>query len=65
MFADTAPEVEELSSHVVLEVSPQGGHVGFVTGRMPFIADCWLEQRIPEWLATMKTDTGAAEKSNG
>jgi predicted alpha/beta-fold hydrolase len=43
------PGPDELSSHVVLELSEQGGHVGFVGGtpRHPIY---WLERRIPEHL---------------
>lgn len=58
MFAGTAPGVDELSSHIILEASLQGGHVGFVTGSIPFIANYWLEHRILDWLATIKANAG-------
>lgn len=50
MFADTAPEVTELSQHITLELSPDGGHVGFVSGPWPWRPQYWLEQRIPDFL---------------
>lgn len=50
MTEEVIPSVEELSSHVQLEVTPAGGHVGFVGGQNPFKPLYWLEQRIPEFL---------------
>ncbi|MGR9117340.1 MAG: hydrolase [Gammaproteobacteria bacterium] len=44
------PGYGELSSKVVLEVTRGGGHVGFVSGCIPFRPQYWLEQRIPEFL---------------
>lgn len=43
------PSVTEVSSTTFLEISEQGGHVGFVAGtiRKPIY---WLERRIPEFL---------------
>ncbi len=32
---------------VILEVYPSGGHVGFVSGNLPFRPRYWLDQRIP------------------
>ncbi|MCP3866907.1 MAG: hydrolase [Gammaproteobacteria bacterium] len=46
MWSQTIPQESELSSAVNLEVSEQGGHVGFVAGPHPFKADYWLERRI-------------------
>lgn len=50
MTADIIPDAEALSSHVMLEVAPSGGHVGFVSadtlGRPYF----WLERRLAEYL---------------
>lgn len=44
------PTVDELSSHVYLEVTGGGGHVGFIHGNIPFRPRYWLDQRIPEFI---------------
>ncbi len=44
------PEPNELSPQVQLELTQQGGHVGFISGSIPFRPAYWLEQRIPEFL---------------
>lgn len=59
MFPDVAPNAQELSANVRLELSRQGGHVGFVAGRWPWAAEYWLEQRIPAFLAAHWPDPGA------
>jgi predicted alpha/beta-fold hydrolase len=48
MSSDILPNEEELSSSITLEVSPNGGHVGFVAGsfREPVY---WLDDRIVEF----------------
>ena len=50
MTEEVLPQSEELSSHVLLEITAAGGHVGFVSGKNPFKPSYWLEQRIPEFL---------------
>ncbi len=50
MTPDVLPEADELSSHVTLEISRQGGHVGFISGGLPGVPVYWLDQRIPEFL---------------
>jgi uncharacterized protein len=50
MTEKAIPRKNELSDSVTLEVSPQGGHVGFVTGTWPWSARYWLDERIPEFL---------------
>lgn len=57
MFEDTVPGLDELSRHITFEASPKGGHVGFVAGRIPFVANYWLEHRVPEWLGAIITET--------
>ncbi|WP_432743579.1 hydrolase [Methylobacter sp. G7] len=51
-FMTTAalPGLNELSPQVQLELSRHGGHVGFISGFIPFRPEYWLEQRIPEFL---------------
>jgi predicted alpha/beta-fold hydrolase len=51
MTAATVPQPHELSNSVELELYDRGGHVGFVSGRWPWRARYWLEQRIPAFLA--------------
>ena len=50
MFADSAPRQDELSSSIELLLSPHGGHVGFVAGRLPWKPVYWHEDRIIEFL---------------
>lgn len=50
MTPDVIPGEEELSPAVTLELSAHGGHVGFISGNIPGIADYWLEKRIPAYL---------------
>lgn len=50
MTEHAIPNEDELSRHITLELSPHGGHVGFVAGRWPWSADYWLEQRLLEFL---------------
>jgi predicted alpha/beta-fold hydrolase len=45
------PREHDLSPSVTLELSPHGGHVGFITGNMPFAPCYWLEHRILQQLA--------------
>jgi predicted alpha/beta-fold hydrolase len=50
MTKSAIPGKDELSSSIILELSNEGGHVGFVMGNNPFKPSYWLEQRIPEFL---------------
>jgi predicted alpha/beta-fold hydrolase len=50
MTPSAVPAPDEVSSSVALEVMEKGGHVGFVTGRHPWRARYWLEERIPRFL---------------
>lgn len=52
MHPEAIPDADELSPSVQLELSPRGGHVGFVSGPWPWRAEYWLERRIPAFLAT-------------
>lgn len=45
------PTAKELGPAVTLEISAGGGHVGFVSGCLPWRPVYWLEQRIPAFLA--------------
>lgn len=46
------PAAAELAACVTLELSEQGGHVGFVSGKLPWRPRYWLEERIPAFLGT-------------
>lgn len=48
--ADAIPSNKDLAPSVTLELSPHGGHVGFVAGSHPGKAQYWLESRICERL---------------
>ena len=50
MSEDAIPNQDDLSDSVTLELSDHGGHVGFVSGNIPWNAKYWLEERIPEYL---------------
>jgi predicted alpha/beta-fold hydrolase len=50
MYPHTAPRAEELPDTVELELTAQGGHVGFVTGRLPWRSGSWFADRLLAWL---------------
>lgn len=50
MWEHTVPEEHELSQSIQLELSEHGGHVGFITGKSPFHAEYWVDERIIKWL---------------
>lgn len=54
------PADSELSSRVVIEVSPNGGHVGFVAGYAPDRLRYWLDARIPDFLVECRAAHGHA-----
>jgi predicted alpha/beta-fold hydrolase len=44
------PQLNELSDHVTVEITEKGGHVGFISGKVPGLASYWLEQRLIAFL---------------
>jgi len=50
MSPEVVPSKNELADSVTLELSPYGGHVGFVSGDWPWRMDYWLDRRIPCFL---------------
>jgi len=49
MTEEILPTKDEISTNIILEVYPNGGHVGFVRGTL-FKPKYWLEERIVEFL---------------
>ncbi|MGZ5576390.1 MAG: hydrolase [Methylobacter sp.] len=60
MTKEVLPGLSEISPHVHLELTQHGGHVGFVSGSIPFKPRYWLEQRIPEFLRNALLSTKAS-----
>ena len=55
MTNEVLPGLNEISPYVQLEITRHGGHVGFISGLIPFKPQYWLEQRIPEFLIELIT----------
>ena len=55
VFRHSIPENHELSASTQLELHTQGGHVGFVGGSLK-TPRYYLEQRIPQWLASVRAE---------
>jgi len=49
MTDDVIPVEDELSETVTLELSAGGGHVGFITGSVPWQSYSYIDRRIPDW----------------
>jgi predicted alpha/beta-fold hydrolase len=45
------PSPRHVSDRVTLEITDNGGHMGFVSGRWPWAPRFWLDTRVPEFLA--------------
>ncbi|VAW99932.1 Hydrolase, alpha/beta fold family functionally coupled to Phosphoribulokinase [hydrothermal vent metagenome] len=50
MYSHTPPRSDELPDNVCLELTEHGGHVGFISGRVPGLAHYWGERRLLEWI---------------
>jgi len=50
MTTTALPEENELSSDIFFELSVHGGHVGFISGNLPFKPEYWLEHRCCQFL---------------
>ncbi|MEJ2397949.1 MAG: hydrolase [Gammaproteobacteria bacterium] len=50
MNAHTSPQADELPENVWLELTEFGGHVGFISGVIPGLANYWGEKRLVEWI---------------
>ncbi len=49
MKPDAIPLAAELSASTELQLCDTGGHVGFISGKLPGKPIYWLEQRIPQY----------------
>ncbi len=56
MTPSVVPSADSLSPQVKLELSPRGGHVGFIAGGSPWHPRYWLEERIPDFLEEVTCD---------
>ena len=54
MWPDTPPDADELPEAVTLELCDHGGHVGFVSGALPWRPRYWLEKRLLRHLAGLE-----------
>lgn len=52
LMPNTVPTAADLSKSVRLELSPYGGHVGFVSGGFPWAPRFWLNNRLKAFLET-------------
>ena len=50
MTPEAIPTPHELSSDITLELTDQGGHIGFISGKIPGKAVYWLDERVPRFL---------------
>ncbi|MDF1646633.1 MAG: hydrolase [Legionellaceae bacterium] len=51
MPLEAIPALHHLSPQVTLELSAKGGHVGFISGKIPGKPRYWLDERTPQFLA--------------
>ena len=51
MSPDILPNASQIPKQLRIELSPRGGHVGFVSGGYFGKPHYWLEDRIPAWIA--------------
>ena len=54
--ASAIPTNQELSSYTSLEISQQGGHVGFIGGTHKKHASYWLDERLPKFFSQRLLD---------
>ncbi len=47
---DAIPDPSQLPSQVHLELQRSGGHIGFMTGLLPWKPKYWLEERVPRFI---------------
>lgn len=50
MTKEVIPDPDQIPEQVTLELSTKGGHVGFISGTIPFKPIFWLDERVPDFL---------------
>ncbi len=55
MTREILPDDSELSKTTTLELSANGGHIGFIGGSSPASPAYWLDQRISEWVKQLSS----------
>lgn len=58
MYSNTPPLSDELPENVWLELTEHGGHVGFISGAIPGLANYWGERRLVEWIDNQDKGVG-------
>lgn len=48
--SDAIPDQNQLPMNVQLELLKNGGHVGFISGALPWNPKYWLEERVPSYI---------------
>jgi predicted alpha/beta-fold hydrolase len=51
------------SPAVTFEVTPWGGHTGFVSGRWPWRPRYWAEERVVDWLRELQSAADASRRA--
>ncbi|NNJ92480.1 MAG: hydrolase, partial [Gammaproteobacteria bacterium] len=55
MYQDSIPNKNEISEHVEMNISKRGGHVGFISGALPWKPAYWHEKVICNFLKRHRT----------
>jgi predicted alpha/beta-fold hydrolase len=50
--AHLIPRPRDVSDKVTLEITDDGGHIGYVCGRWPWSPRFWLDTRVPAFLSS-------------
>ncbi|WGL58764.1 hydrolase [Pigmentibacter sp. JX0631] len=50
LMQENIPKVNEINDSVKLEITKNGGHLGFVEGFIPFFPKYWIDNRIYEFI---------------
>ena len=53
------PAPSELSADITLEITRQGGHVGFISGMLPWQPVYWLDDKVTHYLSDSFTKEGS------